>query len=163
MNIKKLINPDDPLYTLRKNSSATVTLRISYSRYLHGEVVIETIYLLEDGTEDRDPTSRIFLGEDHTGVITQLWDKLFDAVLVAREYDIKLVVIDFHRVVLETWDRDLLIAVLIVAHELQVQVSGILFAHGLVQPDQLRNLSADLGKVLYDEDENCHTIKSPKE
>ncbi len=153
MNIKKLINPDDPLWTIRRGAVATIELCISQSRYLHGEAVIETTYRLPDGSEDKDPTSRIFLGNVRRVIVTQLYDKLFDAVLVARGYDVQHVIIDFHRETLGDWNQDFCVTVIIVSHELKVPVAGIIIPEVLAQPGKLLNLSGDLCRALFGQED----------
>ena len=149
--MNKLFNRDDARIALRRGSAAKVRLSISHSRYLYGEAVIETLYTLLDGSEDSDSPVRIFLSSDRRKVVTQLWDKLFNAVLVARDYDAAVVTIDFHRGTLEAWTQDFLIAVFIAAHELDVPVTGVFLASLLVQPAKVRNLSDDLDRALFGE------------
>ncbi len=126
--MKRQLNPDDVRWAQRRGSVATVQLSTSYSRYVHGEVVIETLYRLRGGGEDLDPPSRIFMGSDRRAVVTQLWDKLFDAVLVARGYSAAIVTIDFQRDAFEVWAQDFLITVIIAGYELGVPVTGLFLA-----------------------------------
>ncbi len=144
---------DDTLRSLRRGSVATVHLRISHSRYRYGEAVIETTYRLPDGSSDRDSTSRIFLGNARRDVITQLWDRLFDMVLVARQFDVAQIIINFQRETLDEWDQDFLIAVFIVAHELQVPVSGVFVANGLVQSEKTHILGNNIPCALGEGDD----------
>jgi hypothetical protein len=152
MNIKNIIDPDDPLWSLRRGSRAVITLSFSYTRYVNGEIVVETCYTLQDDMVNCDDPFRLFLGATRKDVITNLWDTLFDSVLVARDYAVNSVEIDFHRIVQEHWDRDLLIAVLIVAHELSVPVIGLFQARSILHQRPVSNLSDDLANALYQDD-----------
>jgi hypothetical protein len=145
----KLHNVEDALYSIRRGAAVTIHLRISHSRYLHGEAVIESTYRLPDGRFDKAPTSRIFLGNARSEVITELWDKLFDAVLIARQYQVTDIIINFHRDTLDDWDQEFLTACTIVAYELKVPVSGVLMPNSLVQSGKVHNLSDDLSRMLF--------------
>ena len=148
MNGKKLINPDDELWTVRRGAAVTINLFISHSRYIHGEIVVETNYRLLDGIEDQDPTSRIWLGNARRAIVTQLYDKLIDAVLIARGYNVLGVIINFPGETLGEWEQDFRITVMIVAHELDVPAAGILIPEILAHPGRLLNLSNDLARVI---------------
>jgi len=145
---------EDTRWSLRRGAIATVHLSISHSRYRCGEAVIETTYRLPDGNSDRDSTSRINLGNTRRDVITQLWDRLFDMVLVARQYDVAQIIINFQRETLDKWDNDFLIAVFIVAHELQVPVSGVFDANGLVQSEKAHVLGNNIPCALGEGDDD---------
>ena len=120
---------DDALYSLRRGAAVTIHLRASHSRYRNGEVVIQTIYTLPDGRMDKSHSSRIYLGGAKPRVITELWDKLFDAVLIARQYDVSDVKINFHRGSLGEWDQEFYTACTIVAYELNLPVSTVIMTN----------------------------------
>ena len=110
--------------------------------------MVETNYRLLDGIEDQDPTSRIWLGNARRAIVTQLYDKLIDAVLIARGYDVLGVIINFPGETLGEWEQDFRITVMIVAHELDVPAAGILIPEILAHPGRLLNLSNDLARVI---------------
>jgi hypothetical protein len=116
---------EDALYSLRRGAAVSINLRISHSRYRHGEAVIETVYRSPKGCVDKAPSSRIFLGNARSQVITELWDKLFDAVLVARQYAVAHIVINLHRDALVEWEQEFVTACILVGYELTVPVAGI--------------------------------------
>ena len=154
MNIKMLIDPENEIWTVRRGAVATIQLRISHSRYVHGEAVIETRYRLSDGVEDQDPTSRIWLGNSRREIVVQLYDKLLDAVLIARQFDALEVVIDFQRETLGEWDQDFCVTAYIVAHELDVPIAGIVLSELVAQSGRLVTLSDDLSRVLFGEEDS---------
>jgi hypothetical protein len=145
----KLHNPEDILWTDRCGALATVHLSISYDRYLYGEICIETTYQLLDGSEDGDPASRINLSTPRREVITAFWDTLFDAMLIAMEFAVEDVLIDYQVNAKEPWSQDLLVIAWIVAHELDVKVSGACLPTYLIAPSTLLNLSDDLSQRLF--------------
>jgi hypothetical protein len=128
MQIKKLIDPENSLWTIRRGAVATVRLGFSRSRYTQGEIVIETQYRLANGKTDLDPTSRIWLGDSKRDIATQLYDKLLDSVLIAQQYETRYVIIECQqsdKTEWSTWMDLLSIVVYIVAYELQVPISGL--------------------------------------
>ena len=121
----KLYEADDVLYSMRRGASVVIHLRISHSRYRHGEAVIETTYRLPDGRVDNAPSSRIFLGNVRSKVIIEIWDKLFDAVLAARQYEVTDIIINLHQHTAGEWYKEFVATCTIVAYELKVLVSGV--------------------------------------
>lgn len=73
-------------FTQRQGAAVTVSVVYSESRYSLGELVIRTVYRCANGSVDHEVIPRIYLGM-HTGpAIRQLWNTMFDAVLIAQEY-----------------------------------------------------------------------------
>jgi hypothetical protein len=120
--------PDDARYSFRQREVSTIHLRKSCSRYQHGEVVIETVHRYSDGQMEQGPASRVFLGVSSYRVISELWDVLFEAVLVARQYDVRDIVIEFHSGSFIEWKRAIQAVCILVAYELNVTVFGVEFS-----------------------------------
>jgi hypothetical protein len=154
LNIKKLRSPEDEIWTVRRGAMASIHMWISHSRYIHGEVVVETRYRSPEGYEDQDPTSRIWLGDARRNYVTQFYDKLFDAVLIAKGYDVLEVIIDYRGEILGRWDQDFWVVVFIVSYELGVPVAGIIIPETLAYPGRTITLSEDLAVGINAEEDD---------
>ena len=72
----------------RTGSAATVAIKYVRERlYTRGELVLQTIYRLEDGNTDQDRSRRIHVAEQISHFICNLWELLFDQVAAAAQYD----------------------------------------------------------------------------
>jgi hypothetical protein len=72
----------------RTGSAATVAIKYVRERlYTRGELVLQTIYRLEDGGTDQDRNRRIHVAEQVSHFISNLWDLLFDQAAAAAQYD----------------------------------------------------------------------------
>lgn len=128
---------DNKLYSIRRGAVALIQLCISDRRYRHGEIVITTCYRLIAGVEDTAPSSRIYLGKTWGEVITELWDKLFDAVLITRQYDVTNIVMKYDRVNVGEWAQEFLTACTLVAHELRIPLSNIMVSGNMISTEDV--------------------------
>ena len=72
----------------RAGSAATVAITYVRERlYTRGELILQTIYRLEEGGTDQDRSRRLHVAEQTSHFICNLWDLLFDQVAAAAQYD----------------------------------------------------------------------------
>ena len=78
----------DGFLNQRTGSAATIAIRYVHERfYTRGELILQTIYRLEDGGIDQDRRRRIHVAEQVSHFISNLWELLFDQVAAAAQYD----------------------------------------------------------------------------
>ena len=69
----------------RHQADATVTVTLSKSRFPRGEIVIGRTYQLPDGTRETSEPTRVYLEEQISPAVRNLWEALFDETATAAQ------------------------------------------------------------------------------
>jgi len=114
------------IWTRREGSTATITISCSHSRYPLGEIVVQTVYLLTDGTRDADRSHRVYLGKPTERVIDDYWDLLFDEATRAQQFSRRTVSIQFKSEGFpDLWTARLRAVAQVTGRELKVVLRGV--------------------------------------
>lgn len=76
------------VYSRRIGADAVVSVTCSWDRTNRGEVLVQTVYTLTDGSRDPDVIHRIHIAWQPSYFIRDLWDMLFDEVCAVCHSDI---------------------------------------------------------------------------
>jgi hypothetical protein len=108
----------------RMGSQASVRVGFTRDRYPQGEFHIQNTYRLPGGGMSFDRSRRVQLHQQIAPVTTMLWDVLFDAAAMAKQFEPARVMIRLSAKGLEpTWTTILNTLAVVVAHELHVLVA----------------------------------------
>jgi len=115
------------IWTRREGTVATVAISCSYSRYVLGEVVVQTTYrrIGSTGADDVDGSHRVYLGNPTGRVIERIWELLFDETAQAQQFNPSSISIHLAPKEFTTcWEIRLRTIAQITARELKVVVKG---------------------------------------
>lgn len=117
----------DP-WTQRRDAVAIIRVSCARGRYQASEVVIGTTYRYRYGDPEIGRTHRVYLGNATGPVIRELWNRIFDTVAEAQQFEPRLVLL---RLALEDmprpWSFRVRAIAEIVGYELGVLVQGTAF------------------------------------